>query len=173
MLYHVPNVERAIGELHRVLKPTGSLVCATNSQFNMPEFDQLTRRVFSNLGANGPEVENFVKPATKQFTLEDAAMFLGRHFKAVARFDLPGALVFPSKQPVLDYFNSMRALKEPLLPPRVTWEEFVGQLGENVGRLITHFGELVVNKLTGVVVGTDAGGFAKEYLDLQRASNQD
>jgi SAM-dependent methyltransferase len=170
MLYHVPDVDRALNELHRILKPTGSLVCATNSQFNMPEFDQLTRRVFTALGATGPDVENFVKPASKNFTLEDASMRLGRHFQAVARFDLPGALVFPSKQPVLEYFNSMRAFKEPLLPSKVAWDDFMHQLGEHVGRLITHFGELVVNKLTGVVVGTDSGGFAKEYLDIYRAA---
>jgi SAM-dependent methyltransferase len=172
MLYHVPDVDAALREIHRVLKPTGTLIAATNSQFNMPELDQLSRRVFTQLGVAGIEVENFVKPASRQFTLEDAPMRLARHFGAVARFDLPGALVFPAKQPLLDYFNSMRALKEPLLPSKVTWEEFVAHLGEQVNRLITHFGELVVNKLSGAVVGTDFGGFAKEYAALTRSTSQ-
>jgi SAM-dependent methyltransferase len=165
MLYHVPDLDLALSEVHRVLKPTGVLIAATNSQFNMPEFDQLTRRVFSQLGVTGNDVENFVKPASRNFNLEDAPSQLSHHFGAVARFDLPSALVFPSKQPVLDYFNSMRALKEPLLPSKVTWEDFMNQLGDQVNRLITHFGELVVNKLAGVVIGTDVGGFAKQYMD--------
>jgi SAM-dependent methyltransferase len=170
MLYHVPDLEEALSEIHRVLKPTGVLIAATNSQFNMPEFDQLTRRVFSQLGVQGNDVENFVKPATRNFNLEDAPAQLAHHFASVARFDLPSALVFPSKQPVLDYFNSMRALKEPLLPAKITWEDFIHQMGDQVSRLITHFGELVVNKLTGVVIGTDVGGFAKEYMELLRKS---
>ncbi|MBX3083043.1 MAG: class I SAM-dependent methyltransferase [Anaerolineae bacterium] len=170
MLYHVPDLDEALSEIHRVLKPTGFLIAATNSQFNMPEFDQLTRRVFSQLGVTGNEVENFVKQTSRNFNLEDAPSQLSHYFGAVARFDLPSALVFPSKQPVLDYFNSMRALKEPLLPSKVTWEDFMNQLGDQVNRLITHFGELVVNKLAGVVIGTDVGGFAREYMELLRES---
>jgi hypothetical protein len=33
-----------------------------------------------------------------------------------------------------------------------------------VTRLIRHFGELQVHKLTGVLVATNGGGFAREYL---------
>lgn len=172
MLYHVPNVEKALSELRRVLKPSGTLIAATNSQFNMPEFDQLMRRVFSQIGVTGIEVENFISPPSRNFTLEEAPTKLSHHFKAVARFDLPSALVFPNKQPVIDYFASMKALREPILPSRVTWDEFMEKLSEQVNRLITHFGELVVNKLIGVVIGTDAGGFAKDYLEQLNKSGQ-
>src|SRR5258706_1690474 len=35
MLYHVPDLDQALGEIHRVLKPDGCLIPATNSQFNL------------------------------------------------------------------------------------------------------------------------------------------
>ena len=163
MLFHVPDIDKALSEIHRVLKPSGTVIAATNSQFNQPEFEQLFRRTYGLLGAIGPEIEP-MKPVTHNFYLEDAPRKLARHFFAVARYDFPSAFIFPSTQPVIDYINSTRAIREPQLPRQVSWDDFISVLGDQVQRLINHFGELVVNKLAGVVVGTDVGGFAQEYI---------
>src|SRR5439155_23396110 len=37
MLYHVPDLDRAVRELGRVLNPAGRLVAATNSERTLPE----------------------------------------------------------------------------------------------------------------------------------------
>ena len=37
MLYHVPDVDRAVAELARVLRPGGRLVAVTNSAWNLSE----------------------------------------------------------------------------------------------------------------------------------------
>ncbi len=100
------------------------------------------------------------------FFLEDGAVRLARHFFAVARHDLPGAFIFPDAQPILDYIGSTRALREPQLPRRISWDDFMGVMGEQLERLINHFGELVVNKLSGVVIGTNSGDFARDYVAL-------
>lgn len=91
-------------------------------------------------------------------------MLLGRHFRAVARYDLPSALYFPEVDPVLEYLNSMRSLREAELPVGVSWAELMTMLEKQITRLIRHFGELKVSKLAGVIVGTDGGGFARDYL---------
>jgi hypothetical protein len=83
----------------------------------------------------------------------------------VARYDLPGALIFPSVQPAIDYINSTRPLREPQLPRRISWDDFIGVMGDQMQRLINHFGELVINKLTGVLIATDGGGFVKDYVE--------
>src|SRR5262249_11609505 len=165
MLFHVPELDKALTEVHRVLNPGGLVVAATNSQFNQPEFEQLFRRTYGLLGAIGPDVEP-MKPVTHNFYLEDAPRKLARHFFAVARYDFPSAFIFPSTQPVIDYINSTRALREPQLPHQVSWDDFISVLGDQVHRLINHFGELVVNKVAGVVVGTDVGGFAQDYISI-------
>jgi hypothetical protein len=41
---------------------------------------------------------------------------------------------------------------------------------EQVNRLIEHFGELVVNVLTGVLVATDRGDFIHEFMEQQARS---
>lgn len=166
MLYHVPELDQALIEIHRVLKPEGYLIASTNSEFNMPELEQLMRRTYGLLGAVVPENEAVMKSHTQTFHLEDGPLYLARHFYAVARHDLPGAFVFPAKQPVIDYINSMRAIREPLLPRRIAWEDFIHVLGDQIQRRINQFGELVVSKLAGVLVATDGGGFAKEYIEI-------
>jgi SAM-dependent methyltransferase len=165
MLYHVPDLDSALAEIRRVLKPTGCVVAATNSQYNLPEFEQLIRRTYHLLGAVGPEAEP-MRQISYQFQLEDGTAKLARHFFAVARYDLPGAFIFPAVQPAIDYINSTRALREPQLPQRIAWDDFINVLGEQIQRLINHFGELIVNKLTGVLVGTDSGAFARDYVNL-------
>jgi hypothetical protein len=38
-------------------------------------------------------------------------------------------------------------------------DDFISVMGDQMQRLINHFGELVVNKLTGVLIATDGGAF--------------
>jgi SAM-dependent methyltransferase len=161
MLFHVPDLDTALTEIHRVLKPTGLMVASTNSTYNMPELDQLVRRAYGLLGARGVEPES--DPVTG-FSLEDGAMYAARHFFAVARYDLPGAFVFPTAQPVIDYVNSARAIREPRLPRGILWEDFISVLNDQVQRMISHFGELVISKLSGVIVASEMGGFAENYI---------
>ncbi|MEP7286066.1 MAG: methyltransferase domain-containing protein [Chloroflexota bacterium] len=164
MLYHLPNLDAALADIQRILKPTGRLIAATNSQYNLPEFDQLFRRAYGLLGAVGPDVEP-MRSTAHNFHLEDGAMKLSHHFFAVARYDLPGAFVFPSVQPALDYINSTRALREPQLPRRIAWDDFMSVMSDQIQRLINHFGELMVNKLSGVLIATDRGDFAQDYVE--------
>jgi SAM-dependent methyltransferase len=162
MLYHVPDLDKAFAEIHRVLKPQGVLLAATNSQFNMPELEQLIRRTLSILGASSAELER-AKYQLHNFTLEDGARRASRHFFGISRHDLPGAFVFPSAKPATDYLNSMRALREHTLPKHIPWEDFIDEFGKQTQRLITHFGELVISKLSGVIIATDTGDFVQEY----------
>jgi SAM-dependent methyltransferase len=164
MLYHIPDLDRALSEIRRVLRPTGCIIAATNSQFNLPEFEQLIRRTYGLLGAVGPDIQP-MRPTAHNFHLEDGAMKLSHHFYAVARFDLPGAFIFPAVQPAVDYINSTRAIREPQLPQRVSWDDFINVMGDQIQRLINHFGELIVNKLSGALIGTDGGAFARDYTE--------
>ena len=54
----------------------------------------------------------------------------------------------------------------------MAWDDFIGVMGEQVERLINHFGELIVNKLTGVLVATDSGAFARDYVEILKRDGQ-
>ncbi|NLE50454.1 MAG: class I SAM-dependent methyltransferase [Chloroflexi bacterium] len=159
MLYHVAALPGALAEIRRVLRPDGVLIAGTNSRDNMPELDTLARRACALLGCPLPPSN-----ADSRFSLESGPGLLAHYFRAVARYDLPGAFHFPEVDPVLDYVNSMRAAHEPQLPEDVSWAEFLGVMEKQVARLIRHFGELKVHKLAGVIIATNGGGFAREYL---------
>jgi SAM-dependent methyltransferase len=172
MLFHVQDSDAAIQEFHRVLKPGGIFMATSNSVHNMPELQVLMRRAVTLLVPPGTTHIQVPLPHSDFFTLEAGTRQLSRHFYAVVRYDLPGALVFPSVEPLLAYLESSRSVREPQLPADVAWDDVMLIVREQVNRLLDHFGELVINKLTGLLVATDQGDFIRDYLSHEaQASN--
>ncbi len=162
MLYHMPDINVALNEIHRVMKPDGILVTAVNSQFTMLEFATLKRRALTLLGYPPADEENTI--SYDGFDLENGSVKLARHFRGVVRYEVPSALVFKDPQPVIAYVDSMRSLDEGNLPAGVAWEDYMMVMTNQIDRLISHFGELIINKLSGVLIATDGGGFAAKYF---------
>jgi SAM-dependent methyltransferase len=78
MLYHVPDVDRALAELRRVLRGGGRLVAATNGVDQLKELWELVGRDVSD--------------RRRLFMRETGADFLGRHFSDVQMIDLPATV---------------------------------------------------------------------------------
>jgi SAM-dependent methyltransferase len=171
MMYHVADVDATIKEIRRVLKPDGVFVAATNSIHSMPEFQVLFRRAIVLLSTPGSSTTSMPPPQPySQFALENGSRYLARNFYAVVRYDLPGSFVFPSIEPVMAYLESTRLLREPLLPRGVLWDDVMTIMRQQIGHLLNHFGELVVNKVSGVLIASDQGGFIQEYTHhMQKA----
>ncbi len=167
MLFDVPDITRAIEECRRVLRPDGVLLTATNSINNMPEFQVLFRRAITLLAPPGTSHIQIPLPSSHLFTLESGTRYLSRQFYAVVRYDLPGALVFPSVDPVIAYLESTRSMREPQLPDGILWDDVMVIVREQITRLLEHFGEIVINKLSGVLIGTDRGDFIREFLEYR------
>jgi SAM-dependent methyltransferase len=167
MLYHVPDIDHAIGEFKRVLKPDGVLMAATNSLNSMPELQVLMRRAIVLLTRTGASQVRPPAAESDLFALENGSRQLAHHFFAVVRYDLPSALVFPSIEPVMAYLESMRSMREPQLPNDVLWDDVMMIMRQQITHLVNHLGELVINKLTGVLLASDRGGFIRSYIDHQ------
>lgn len=99
MLYHVPDLERALAELARVLRPGGRLIAATLGEGNLFELREL-------LGEEGRPV--------RTFSGENGAALLERHFRTVERRDVVAALVFPGTEALRRYVRANIVLA-PLL----------------------------------------------------------
>lgn len=167
MIYHIPDIEQALVEIRRVLCPEGVLLAATNSAKNMPELRTLHRRavlLLTDFKAKDTAINTSY--TADRFSLENAPVLLARHFFAVSRHDLPSALVFSDVAPVLEYIESTRDLREGQLPDGVTWEQFTEIIHQQVSKLINHAGRLVINKLTGMVIATNRGSFASDYVEM-------
>jgi SAM-dependent methyltransferase len=174
VLYLVDDLETTLAEIRRVLKPNGVLVAGTHSIHTMAEFQVLFRRAIVLLSQPGNTGAAQAPTQIHQpFALENGSRLLSRKYYAVVRHDLPGTLVFPAVEPVMAYLESTRLLREPLLPAGVAWEDVMLIIRQQVGHLLNHFGELVVNKVSGVLMASDNGGFIQPYTELLHRQHPD
>jgi SAM-dependent methyltransferase len=95
MLYHVPDVPKALGELARVLEPGGRLVAVTNYRDHLQEARQL-------IGA---------PPRTfSAFSGENAEDLLREAFSTVECRAAAGEIRFPTRESVAQYVKGTQGL---------------------------------------------------------------
>ena len=104
MLYHVPDVDRALAEFSRVLRPRGQLIAATNGPGHMPELRQL----IADTGRPWPRWWYL-----EAFGLETGPPMVERHFDDVVVQGRPGTLAVTDPDAVVDYLRSMSGRREP------------------------------------------------------------
>ncbi len=103
MLYHLPDVDKAISEIRRVLKLTGRFYAATNSISHMKELDDfITEHMASKL----PGV--FGRMDISGFVLENGKEKLSKHFENVTLHSPPESHLYVTEaEPFMAYILSM------------------------------------------------------------------
>jgi len=150
MLYHVSDQARAVSEFRRLLRPGGRLLAATNSTMNMPELRTLQMQIMANLGRDRTQI-NWPR-SIPSFTLENGAELLTPYFNHVERHNLPGALIFPEPQPLINYLASMRARYLVSMLPEITWQMVADAMETILSAHIAEHGQYRVSKLAGTFV---------------------
>jgi SAM-dependent methyltransferase len=151
MLYHVAHIEGAVAQIHRVLRPGGYLVTATNARDSMERF--ITEMVEA-CHALDRSIKLPPSSARLRFTLENGRAFLQPCFPNVAQDVIESALVFSEAAPPVAYINSLRHIYGPGLPDGLTWEALVAQVERQIRARIAAQGEYRVVKTTGVFIAT-------------------
>jgi SAM-dependent methyltransferase len=99
MLYHVPEIDRGLAEIARVLRPGGALVAVTNSVRHLSELRELIAL---------PEGHK------ETFSRENGDEFLRKHFAEVERLDLETEVTVRDRGKLVDYQQSISVPTRPV-----------------------------------------------------------
>jgi SAM-dependent methyltransferase len=111
MLYHVPDLDQALAELRRVVRPGGTLLAATNGQDHMSELWQLVEQALIRLGVSPQTAADRIGrgqgAGALSFRLENGAQWLRRSFTDVHLERYPNVLHVTEGEPLVAYLVSM------------------------------------------------------------------
>lgn len=96
MLYFIPDIEKALSEVNRVLVNGGLFYATTNSHEAMAELNELVGRFDSKMGLHNNGM-------CERFEQENGEDLLSKYFKEVKTEILQGKIVVPYAEPIVSY----------------------------------------------------------------------
>ncbi|NFH70264.1 methyltransferase domain-containing protein [Clostridium botulinum] len=96
MLYFVTDIEKALSEIKRVLKPNGIFYVTTNSCNSMIELNKLAEKFDPNLDINNNGLSS-------RFDLENGEKMLNKYFNNIESEILEGKIILDKAEPVVSY----------------------------------------------------------------------
>ncbi|WP_249315527.1 class I SAM-dependent methyltransferase [Bacillus sp. FJAT-49711] len=107
MLYHVPDIDKALTEVRRVLSPTGKFYTATNGEEHLIEINTLLHEFNEQLV--------YPRENAKKFGLENGMQLLNRYFSHTHLTNFEGNLEVTEMNPLVQYILSINTnIKEIL-----------------------------------------------------------
>jgi ubiquinone/menaquinone biosynthesis C-methylase UbiE len=107
MLYHMPDIDRALQEWRRVLREDGTLVVATAGDSLFQDLRERMQRVAAAAGASSPPW------VPSSFTLENGEAALSRVFEIQEKFVHQSQLRVIDPGPIWEWFHSIRDFVYP------------------------------------------------------------
>lgn len=138
VLYHVPDLDRTLSEIRRVLKPKGRLFAMTNGVKHMQELKQVVRQTLPKMNFGSSKLTEW------DFLLDNSRDRLKQHFANVELSRLPTGIRVDQAQPVVDYILSLAPLYDD-----VYRDEDITALHDAVQRLIDEDKALHITEDTG------------------------
>jgi len=139
MLYHVPDLPKALKEIRRVLRPGGKLLATTNSEQHMRPMKEL---IFEFLGDRSPI------PAEIPFSLENGERLIEPIFDRVQRRSIKSELRVTEPEAVVRYILSIEGAPERIVGERLR------QLRQRVCNEIHSAGAFVLSTEAGMFIAS-------------------
>ncbi len=140
MLYHLPDLDAALSEIHRILRVTGRFYAATNGRTHLRELGSLIQRFDPSLPA--------WHEVNRPFDLDTGRDQLAGRFVDVRLYRYEDTLVVTETEPLVAYVFSMLQPYAPGSECRAEFAEFVGQQFASTGpiRITKDVGMLVARR---------------------------
>lgn len=136
MLYHVPDLNKGLSEVRRILKEGGSFYCATYGENGMMEY---IGSLFSGYG-----IETRVNA---NFTLQNGAEKLSPYFTVIRRDLYEDALLVTDVEDLVDYVFSLTGMTDLRKLPRETVREVLSRhVVDGVLRVPKEYGMFIARK---------------------------
>lgn len=147
MLYHLPDLHRALSEIRRVLEPGGTLLAATNGARHMEEIRELVHSLSADIIFGSLDA---CEDQKYRFLAENGAELLRRHFDEVAWLPFPDELAITEAQPLEDYILSFPGNAREIFAPPAMREGLQAAITDRMDAA----GVFVVSKVTGMFVAS-------------------
>lgn len=99
MLYHVSDIDKALSEVKRVLKPNGRFYVSTNGKEHMQELKAIVEAYDKDLKCNPQKL-------AQKFGIENGGEILSKYFSYVSVEEFNGQIVIDKVDPVVSYVLS-------------------------------------------------------------------
>lgn len=136
MLYHVPDIDKAICEVRRVLKHDGKFYVSTNGIEHMRELEKLVTSYDANIDLN-------LKKFAIRFGLENGCDILKKYFGNVSMEEFNGQIVVDKAEYVVGYVASVNKVLSDLSQK----ESFHKYVNEQISKS----GQLAITTKTGML----------------------
>lgn len=143
MIYHIPNIEKALSEMKRVLVPNGLLLLTTNSLQSKPTLKELKMQVAKLIGLNE------YPDTTLRFNIEGGLELLKKYFANVQLIPFESNLRLTVPKPYVDYFDSTREFWNPI-PDDQKWNTVLEFVKDYIQQKIDIQGEFQEKNLFGI-----------------------
>ena len=141
MLYHVPNLQRGLAEVRRVLKPNGRFFAATNGPDHMKEIKALGLKL-------NPEMYEFEWPQLA-FRMDNGRSLLEPTFDTVELIPFPDSLEVTEVEPLIAYIQSMTLL-QAIGVDEETANKKMTELSDAIAQEIKEKGAFHITKSSGL-----------------------
>lgn len=143
MIYHVPDIDKALKEVRRVLKASGKFYSSTIGEKHLIEINQLLQDFDKEL--------HYPRENAKRFGLENGKKRLLQYFSNVHLKVFEGGLEVTEVQPLIQYIlSASNNIKETLVGEKQN--DFVKYLEK---KLLQNQGKINITKATGLFEGSN------------------
>ena len=143
MLYHVPDIDKALSEVKRVLRPGGKFYVSTNGKEHMQELETLVTGYDKNINFDLQKYAN-------KFGIENGDKFLKKYFSNVTFEEFNGEIVVDNAEPVVSYILSTNVARKSIFE-----EHSLDSFNKYVETEIDKVGAIKITTNTGIFIVSD------------------